>query len=548
LPAPIEFSSDAEPASASADETAEAESPLPFGDAEDAAADEPAEETDGAWSPSGVSPPIDSTPAVSLPPEEVARLTTAVESLLGRAIDYRAKADVFFARAAQLSGEVPYGGQAGWSSWQSDAAGAVEGGGADTAESAPDAAGPVRRRRKKKPNMIKDAVGIVLGGVAGLAIAYYGLNLIGGKSYDFAKVYLPFVQHTRVHRPAWWPGWAKIDGPDVAPTPTTTAEEKLFQKPAGESNTKVAQNSKKKKKSKDDDWKPAQALEIDSDASGGKKPQSPDELPAGPGEIQTLVPDVGAPMELPDTTAKEPAEKPVEPAEKPEQPAEKPEEPAMQPEQPAEKPEQPAEKPEEPATEPKLEQPAETKVATTETPAAAKGFVDVNNRPQYTVDDLNAALKTAQDGYQDKVTPEVFQQLCRLGEVLGLVEPENVRDQQTAVHDLLVKMTDRSQDQGKANLLEVRNQGLAWVQNDERPSAGLLFTGKIVETKDTDTIHAARVKMAGLDRTVNIVSKSPLGLAEGDPVVVLGCLARNLRSGPDKPPFVLPGVVVKFTK
>ncbi len=62
------------------------------------------------------------------------------------------------------------------------------------------------RRRRRERNVMKDLVGAILGGAAGLLITYYLLNLIGGPRFDMFKVYLPGVKHTAVHRPAWLGG------------------------------------------------------------------------------------------------------------------------------------------------------------------------------------------------------------------------------------------------------------------------------------------------------------------------------------------------------
>lgn len=64
---------------------------------------------------------------------------------------------------------------------------------------------PARRRRRESGGM-KDMLGAVFGGAAGLLITYYLLNLIGGPRFDMLNVYLPGVTHTAVHRPGWLGG------------------------------------------------------------------------------------------------------------------------------------------------------------------------------------------------------------------------------------------------------------------------------------------------------------------------------------------------------
>ena len=64
----------------------------------------------------------------------------------------------------------------------------------------------VRNRLKgngKSKSLLGELVGIVLGGLGGLLIAYYALNWFGGSRYDFANIPLPGVRHTYRHAPAW---------------------------------------------------------------------------------------------------------------------------------------------------------------------------------------------------------------------------------------------------------------------------------------------------------------------------------------------------------
>ncbi|MGQ9604947.1 MAG: hypothetical protein ACUVTW_02025 [Thermogutta sp.] len=64
----------------------------------------------------------------------------------------------------------------------------------------------VRHRLKgngKKKSLLRELMGIVLGGLGGLLIAYYALNWFGGPQYDFANLPLPGVRHTYRHAPPW---------------------------------------------------------------------------------------------------------------------------------------------------------------------------------------------------------------------------------------------------------------------------------------------------------------------------------------------------------
>ena len=81
----------------------------------------------------------------------------------------------------------------------------------------------VRRRRDSEKHPVRFLVEIVLGGVAGLVITYYGLNFFGGQRFDWFEVYLPGVSHTVANRPAWWPSISRQpDSGQTGTDPTTT--------------------------------------------------------------------------------------------------------------------------------------------------------------------------------------------------------------------------------------------------------------------------------------------------------------------------------------
>ncbi len=58
-----------------------------------------------------------------------------------------------------------------------------------------------RRQQEKKKSGLWEIPKIIGGGIAGLIIGYYILNLWRGEEWDYMKVYLPFVEHTQNHWP-----------------------------------------------------------------------------------------------------------------------------------------------------------------------------------------------------------------------------------------------------------------------------------------------------------------------------------------------------------
>lgn len=67
-------------------------------------------------------------------------------------------------------------------------------------ESAADVADRLRRSAGKK-SIVREMIGIIFGGIAGLAVAYYALNFFGGPRFDILSVYLPGCPHTYRHWP-----------------------------------------------------------------------------------------------------------------------------------------------------------------------------------------------------------------------------------------------------------------------------------------------------------------------------------------------------------
>jgi hypothetical protein len=70
-----------------------------------------------------------------------------------------------------------------------------------------------RPRGRKEKSVVRELLGIVLGGAGGLLITYYALNFFGGPRYNFAELYLPGIEHTAQFRPDWWPAWLTWDAP-----------------------------------------------------------------------------------------------------------------------------------------------------------------------------------------------------------------------------------------------------------------------------------------------------------------------------------------------
>jgi len=65
--------------------------------------------------------------------------------------------------------------------------------------------------RGKSKSLIKAACGPVLGGLAGLVIAYYILVLIRGDAGNFLKIPVLGIPHTYKYSPEWFPSWLRVE-------------------------------------------------------------------------------------------------------------------------------------------------------------------------------------------------------------------------------------------------------------------------------------------------------------------------------------------------
>ena len=71
----------------------------------------------------------------------------------------------------------------------------------------PQASGTQRRRNQHSG--LRTLAGPVIGGIAGLVVAYYLLNWMRGEAGNFLNIPLPGVPHTYKHSPDWFPSWLK---------------------------------------------------------------------------------------------------------------------------------------------------------------------------------------------------------------------------------------------------------------------------------------------------------------------------------------------------
>lgn len=80
------------------------------------------------------------------------------------------------------------------------------------------------RRRERQKGGWRTLVGPIVGGIAGLVIAYYLLNLIRGEAGNFLKIPLPGVSHTYRYSPGWFPGFLQPSADDASQSEDETIE------------------------------------------------------------------------------------------------------------------------------------------------------------------------------------------------------------------------------------------------------------------------------------------------------------------------------------
>jgi len=423
---------------------------LPVGDPDPTAAVEPKPETESAEDDAAAA----EGPREQAEPDPQAPVAPGAGLRLWEKVSEAPKID--------LGSSAPSAGQAG--------DGHFDFGGVTVGEDPEDSSRPVaggRRRPKKQKSLGREIVGIVLGGFGGVLLAYYGLNLFGGKKFDFADVYLPGIRHTVEHRPAWWPGWLSFEG-----DPT----------------------------------------EAEADPEAGSREVDRAEIPSEPLAFGST------PFDLPPPTAKEGQKRPKPPRD------------AASRQAPG---------------------------ATRKKAAVPAGFVSLAAPPTFTPGELGEALKAAHDAFgcprcnskgeiteggktlvcpdcqghpPDAVTPAAYPKFCRLAEVITFVEPApggQLAARKSAAADLLRAVGSKAE-----NVVEIGRLASSLLERDDRQTSGIFLSGTVLATQEQEELSSAVVKIAGVEKRVAVTTGGPLGLAEGDRILVVGSL---LADPPDQP-------------
>ena len=363
------------------------------------------------------------------------------------------------------------------------------------------------RPRRKEKNVARELLGAVIGGVVGLSIGYYGLNFFGGDQFDFLNVWLPGVGHTQEH----WPGGtgeeaqpgdleAQADAPVVYPAPP---------RPDGALLGGVSRHLDinfehliAEGRIRPESGRPLVAVNIDGE----------EHLTAPEGEIIVALEDVhigGATVREGDRLKRQAqwwidfgeAEAEPDPVEVAEidlpielEPLDLP---GMEPE------------PEEAALRP--------------------GYVGPKHRASYDGAQLGAALKAAHSefealGEQDALSDSFYEALCELAERLTFVEPEaaGLFDRQLAAEIMLERLSF-----GAGRIGEIAAASLARLDDPDTASGGIVLAGTAGREVERDGLYGTMLAMPGAQTPYNVLSDKPLGVEEGDTVVVAGVAVTN---------------------
>ncbi len=345
-----------------------------------------------------------------------------------------------------------------------------------------------RPRKRAEVNPIKEMIGIVLGGAVGLLIGYYLLNIFGGARFDFLNVYLPGVKHTYKYAPAWLPEWAKVG------IPSAGSEESDQQEPSSKAKQNNRPSTSTPKTSRADSPSTRVGKE-----TGGSQEES--------GSPSTPQPSASKPQDKP-STKQTPSAK----------------------------------------TSPRLELAGAPSYTSDDLGKALRDVLEVfgckqcNSTGQVTktvveVQQINGQPKEISKpitvpcdvckGQPSKViTQETYRQFCHLAEVLCFVSgPEDqgqLADRKLGVRTLLERAAEEP-----ANVEKIGPWAESLLEDAARLTMGIVLSGKLGRVQQQGSWQQYELDLAGTDRKVPLLMKTSPPAAEGDTVLVLGCVVED---------------------
>lgn len=155
--------------------------------------------------------------------------------------------------------------------------------------------------------------------------------------------------------------------------------------------------------------------------------------------------------------------------------------------------------------------------------------IELTGAPAFTPDDLGKALKESSEAVGEPsaaLTDEAFGKLCELAEVLVFVQGADdegqLGDRKRAARALLERVAS-----GPGNAEKIGQLGAACLDDTARLKSGVVLAGKVGPGQPQGAWHATEIVLAKSERTVTVLSRGSLPLAEGDQAALLGSIVEE---------------------
>ncbi|MDY0165159.1 MAG: hypothetical protein RBS80_01360 [Thermoguttaceae bacterium] len=393
-----------------------------------------------------------------------------------------------------------------------------------------------RPRRRKEKNVVKEMIGAIIGGFVGLSIGYYGLNYLGGERFDFLNIWLPGVSHTQKH-------WTGTKGGDEAGSDASAGQAAAPDvypadpKPEGAILRGISryidinfQYLVMEGKIRPDSNQPPVVVTINGEEF----------MTAPEGEIIETIDNVqigGAKLKKGYRLKKEQqwwvelgeAKTETDPADVAMGDPKIELEPVAQPE---------------PGPKPKKK------------PLPA-GYIGPKNRGSYSLAQLGEALKGAHTEFKalkptDDLSDSLYQSLCVLAERLTFIDVKpdaaGLFDRQLAIETMLESLGLRA-----GRIQDIGIRAAARLDDLDTADGGIVLAGTSGREVVRDGLHGTMLALPGGDSAYNVLSDKPLGVEEGDTVLIAGVAvtdpSENLIGYPgNKPVVIWAALAVKLPK
>ena len=160
-----------------------------------------------------------------------------------------------------------------------------------------------------------------------------------------------------------------------------------------------------------------------------------------------------------------------------------------------------------------------------------EGYVGLLERPSFTSDELGDALKAAHDLVStvedvDTLSPEAFEELCRLAHVLSFVTDDpadgRLQSRKEAVGRILRDLVE-----APGRIDEIGLQAGRLLQNEEIAEPGILLAGTAGRVVSKDGLHGTTIRLAVHPESISVFSDDVLPFEADDQVIILGSIVND---------------------